>query len=198
MVSLILISVSLAMDAFAVSVSSGICIHRLKRIHILRACFFFGLFQFFMPTAGWYLGSVFFLYINAWDHWIAFALLSFIGGKMIIEGIRKKDEKDPRDISVDIRKFWVLVHLAVATSIDALAVGISFAVLEDGQPGFLNSIWFRASVIGGITFFICLIGFEFGRRIGFLFGKWAECAGGLILVGIGGRILIEHLSAGIL
>jgi putative Mn2+ efflux pump MntP len=204
MISTVLIALSLSMDAFAVSVSSGICIRDLKLFHALRASFSFGLFQFLMPVLGWYLGSAFLAYISAWDHWIAFVLLGFIGGKMLIEALgKKKTEKnetagsgpyqqktDERDSSssADIRNFKTLLVLSIATSIDALAVGLSFSVLGGG-------IWVNSGIIGGITFAVCLIGFEFGRHIGFLFEKWAEAAGGLILIGLGIKILVEHLTA---
>jgi putative Mn2+ efflux pump MntP len=186
MIQIFLIAVSLAMDAFAVSVSSGICIRELRPFHAIRASLAFGLFQFLMPVIGWFLGSAFAAYIAAWDHWIAFILLDFIGGKMIIEAIGKNSGKEACDLTADIRKPLVLFNLAIATSIDALAVGISFSLLGHG-------VWLNAAIIGGVTFVICLIGFEFGRRIGFLFEKWAEFAGGVILVGLGIKILVEHL-----
>ncbi|MDR0878537.1 MAG: manganese efflux pump MntP family protein [Treponema sp.] len=207
MISTVLIALSLSMDAFAVSVSSGICIRGLKPFHAVRASISFGFFQFLMPVLGWYLGSAFSVYISAWDHWIAFVLLAFIGGKMFVEALRKKagnkqadcgpcqNEADnskagERDCSesADIRSFKTLLVLSIATSIDALAVGLSFSVLGGG-------IWINSGIIGGITLAVCLTGFEFGRHIGLLFEKWAEAAGGLILIGLGVKILIEHLIA---
>ena len=181
MLSIVLIGLSLSMDSLAVSVGAGISIRDLKVFYILRACFFFGLFQFAMPVAGWYLGSVFAVYIQSFDHWIAFGLLVFVGGKMIWETFRPSGSAD------DIRGLFCLLTLSLATSMDALAVGLSFSILGRG-------IWLSAALIGGITFVVCLIGFEFGRRIGTLFEKWAGIIGGIILIGIGIKILIEHLA----
>ncbi|MDR2619458.1 MAG: manganese efflux pump MntP family protein [Treponema sp.] len=195
MVSVILIGISLSMDAFAVSVSAGISIRERKLFHALRSSFFFGFFQFIMPVTGWYLGKTLAVYISAWDHWIAFGLLAFIGGKMIWETLRarKKTSEDKNGTAPwngkspsDLRSLPFLLTLSFATSIDALAVGLSFSILNRG-------IWSAALAIGGITFAICITGFEFGRRIGALLEKWAEIAGGLILIGIGAKILAEHL-----
>ena len=207
--SMILISLSLSMDAFAVSVGAGISIRDLKKIHAIRASFFFGLFQFIMPVAGWYLGNAFAVYIQAFDHWIAFGLLAFIGGKMIWETLREKSEtageKKPDDTgappeqdttshaqvpeasSGDVRRLSSLLTLSVATSIDALAVGLSFSVL--GQ-----SVWLPSTLIGSITFLVCLTGFAIGHRVGSLFKKWAGLTGGIVLVAIGIKILLEHLT----
>ncbi|QQO10507.1 manganese efflux pump MntP [Breznakiella homolactica] len=205
MLSIVLIAVSLSMDAFAVSVSSGICIRNLKPFHAVRGALFFGVFQFIMPVIGWYLGNSFRSYIEEYDHWIAFVLLAFIGFKMIKEGIATKKAPCPEEESSsedglpcgcgedkinssDIRKLGTLVTLSIATSIDALAVGLSFSVLN-------QNIWGPAAIIGVITFVVCLAGFEFGKRIGVFFEKWAQIIGGVILVAIGVRILAEHLFA---
>lgn len=190
MFPVVLIGFSLAMDAFAVSVSSGISIKNLRVFHALRASFFFGLFQFAMPVAGWYLGRAFSAYIQAFDHWIAFGLLVLIGGKMLSETLRGKEkETGCPDQGRDIRSLPCLFLLSVATSIDALAVGLSFNLLG-------RDIWTPAFLISAITFAVCLTGFEFGRRIGVLFEKRAGILGGLILIGIGIKILLEHLLEG--
>ena len=201
MIALLFIALSLSMDAFAVSVSSGICVQGLRPFHAVRASFFFGLFQFVMPVAGWYLGSAFASYIETFDHWIAFVLLAFTGGKMIVEALKKKPGCPPEsggaascgeDSSAgsgDIRSLKTLLILSVATSIDALAVGISLSIIG-------LSVWGSAAVIGGVTFAVCLCGFEFGRRIGLALEKWAQIAGGIILAGIGVKILIQHLTGG--
>ncbi|MDR2477311.1 MAG: manganese efflux pump MntP family protein [Treponema sp.] len=203
MISLFFIALSLSMDAFAVSVSSGICIQALRPFYAVRASFFFGLFQFAMPLAGWYLGSVFASHIETFDHWIAFTLLAFIGGKMTIEAWKKNVKCPPANAdadrqsagtdraapAADIRSLKTLLILSVATSIDALAVGVSLSIMG------LN-IWASAAIIGGVTFAVCACGFEFGRRIGLVLEKWAQMAGGIILVGIGVKILIQHLLAG--
>jgi putative Mn2+ efflux pump MntP len=208
MLSVVLIGLSLSVDAFAVSVSSSISIPGLRPFYAIRASLFFGFFQFFMPLAGWYLGGAFAGYIDAFDHWIAFGLLVLIGGKELVEALRGKqdgtggEDKGPEAAArhqageaarqtkrpADIRNLLTLCNFSVATSIDALAVGVSFNILGQG-------IWGSAALIGGITFVVCLTGFEFGRRIGRLFKKSAQAAGGLILIGIGVKILLEHLAA---
>ena len=160
LLSVILIGLSLSMDAFAVSVGAGISVKGLKVFYMVRASLFFGFFQFIMPVAGWYLGRSFADYIQSFDHWIAFGLLFFIGAKMIWETLKDSESRE------DIRSLPVLLTLSVATSIDALAVGLSFSILSQG-------IWFPAAVIGLITFTVCLSGFEFGRRAGARLGKWA-------------------------
>jgi putative Mn2+ efflux pump MntP len=174
------------MDAFAVSVSSGISIKELKVFHAARASLSFALFQFAMPVAGWYLGMAFASYIQTFDHWVAFGLLVLIGGKMLFEAIRGKEKEETGGQGKDIRSLSCLLLLSVATSIDALAVGLSFSLLGQG-------IWLPAILISVITFAVCLTGFEFGRRIGALLEKRAEILGGLILIGIGVKILLEHL-----
>ncbi|MDR2185776.1 MAG: manganese efflux pump MntP family protein [Treponema sp.] len=189
MLPVVLIGLSLSMDAFAVSVSSGICIKDIKPLHVFRASLFFGVFQFIMPVLGWFLGKTVSAYIGGYDHWIAFALLVFTGGKMIKEGIETKDTCPADRAAGDIRNLLILLTLSVSTSIDALAAGLSLNVLGRG-------IWLPAALIGGITFVVCLSGFEFGRRLGFLFQRGAQIAGGLILAGLGCKILIQHLLAG--
>jgi putative Mn2+ efflux pump MntP len=199
MLSIVLIALSLSLDAFAVSVCSGISIRGLKVFHAVRAALFFGVFQFIMPVIGWFVGQTFISYIQAFDHWIAFALLAFIGGKMILEALREtlRAGKGTADAGAgvsaktygDIRGLGTLLPLAVATSIDALAVGLSFVVMDQG-------IWRPAAFIGGITFAVCLMGFEFGRRIGLVLERGAQILGGAILTGMGIKILVEHLAGG--
>ncbi|HOX11991.1 MAG TPA: manganese efflux pump MntP family protein [Spirochaetia bacterium] len=189
----ILVALGLSMDAFAVSVSSGICIPRLEFRHGLRAAAFFGLFQFLMPLAGYFVGAAFRGPIRGYDHWIAFGLLAFVGAKMIKEGFEVRtdaacDEEELR--KRNILDLGTLVLLSVATSIDALAVGLSYSLLD--QP-----ILPPASIIGVLTFLVCLAGCEFGKRLGAVFERWAEVAGGAVLVGIGIKILAEHLSNGL-
>jgi putative Mn2+ efflux pump MntP len=198
--SYILIGLSLSMDAFAVSVSSGICVQNLKIWHEIRSSAAFGLAQFVMPVAGWFLGAAFIAWIAPFDHWIAFAMLAFIGGKMLIGAIRSKPgcpeesagETAP-DASAaradDITSLPYLLTVAFATSIDALAVGLSFGVLG-------HSLWLPAGIIGVVTFVVCLAGFALGKRAGLALGKYAQIAGGLVLIGIGVKILAEHLLTG--
>ena len=183
LVSIIFISIGLAMDAFAVSIASGFTIHRLRVGHAFRIAFFFGAFQAIMPVIGWLAGLSVQEYIAAIDHWIAFILLSFVGGRMIYEATvlgEERDEKDPLNI-------YVLLMLSVATSIDALAVGLSLS--------FLNvAIALPAIVIGCVTFALSFAGVYIGDRFGHFFESKIEIAGGIILIGIGIKILIEHLS----
>jgi len=194
MLEILLIAVSLSMDAFAVSVSSAACSKNLTRFHMIRAAFAFGLFQFLMPLAGWFIGASFSFFIKSFDHWIAFALLVFVGGKMLIEVVQEwkeypdadscpvDDEEKKRDLSSK----RIMLLLATATSIDALAVGMSFSLI--GRAALLPS-----AIIGAVTFVICLSGFFFGKKLGILFGRYAQLAGGCVLIGIGVRILLQHI-----
>jgi len=200
MAQIVLIALSLSMDAFAVSISSGMCGRKLKFWQVCRACLFFGGFQALMPITGWFLGGIFKSSIASFDHWIAFGLLAFIGGKMALEAAReiaKNRKLSPeerraeacgasRDSDGGIRKLGTLTVLAIATSIDALAVGLSLSLIGQG-------ILMPSLVIGMITFAICFFGIEFGKKLGTAFGEWAEILGGAALVGIGAKIAIEHL-----
>lgn len=184
---LLLIAVGLSMDALAVSVCKGLGMKtgiKLKQTFLIAL--FFGGFQALMPFIGWLVGSQFEKYITAYDHWIAFALLCFIGGKMLYECIFKKGEDTVESESaLDIKELFVL---AVATSIDALAVGVTFALLPDVNIG--TSVLF----IGLTTFLLSGIGVFIGNRFGSRFEKKAEIAGGVILILIGLKILLEHLG----
>ncbi len=186
-VELLLIAVGLSMDAFAVSVCKGLGMKtgiNLKQTFLIAL--FFGGFQALMPFIGWLVGSQFEKYITAYDHWIAFVLLCFIGGKMLYECIFKKGEDAAESESaLDIKELFVL---AIATSIDALAVGVTFALLPDVNIG--TSVLF----IGLTTFLLSGIGVFIGNRFGSRFEKKAEIAGGVILILIGLKILLEHLG----
>ena len=184
MIALLFIALSLSMDAFAVSVSCGINIRQQRRFHVLRASFCFGFFQAVMPLFGWYLGSAFTAHIEAYTGWVAFAVLSFVGGKMLLESLRNWKKPPAQAASVDIRSIKTLLFLALATSIDALAAGIGLNIMG------LN-VWLCAIVIGGVTFLVCLCGFKLGQRAGAALGRWAAIAGGLILIGIGITILLQ-------
>jgi putative Mn2+ efflux pump MntP len=185
MFSILLIGLSLSLDAFAVSVSSGISDRDLKPFHIVRASLFFGAFQFFMPIAGWFLGNVFVSYIKAFDHWIASALLAFIGGRMIVSAPPRKNGEKAVKKGLNLQSLGSLLVLAVATSIDALAVGLSFSMVN-------RSIFVPALVIGCVTFGVCILGFQFGKKIGLVFESGSQILGGIILIGIGVKILLEH------
>jgi manganese efflux pump family protein len=180
---IILIGVGLAMDCFAVCISCSLVQRDIKTSEALKIAFFFGFFQAIMPVAGWLLGLTFKDLIADFDHWIAFGILGAIGLKMIIEAFKKENKQE-----LNITKFWVLISLSVATSIDAMIVGISFAFLE------LN-ILLTVSIIGFVTFIISLAGIYLGKKFTFISGKKAEIIGGIVLIGIGIKILIEHLNA---
>lgn len=180
--TVILIAVGLAMDAFAVSIAKGIVIERRRRKSALLLASFFGGFQMLMPTIGYFAGLSFREVIVGIDHWIAFGLLSFIGSKMIYDSARKDDGKKDETL-----KLQSVVILSVATSIDALMVGLSFAFLQ-------TSILDPILVIGLVTFSLSLAGFFFGCGLGRIFGNKIKIVGGLILIAIGLRILLEHLA----
>lgn len=180
--SILLIAVSLAMDAFAVSVSTGIAVPGFGPRQAARIGLWCGAFQFLMPLAGWFLGSGVRVYIEAIDHWVAFALLAFIGGNMIVGAIKGKSEEAVADLSVKR-----LFLLALATSIDALAVGVSLAFTD-------TNILQAAVIIGVVAFLLAMLGGLLGRRLGQLFQRRATLAGGIALVCIGLKILLEHLA----
>jgi len=177
------IAIGLAMDAFAVALSSSMIIRRITGRHIFRLGFHFGLFQALMPILGWFAGSSIQRYISRWDHWVAFGLLVFIGMKSIFGAFRSPKE---RIAGTDPTKGLNLVMLSIATSIDALAVGLSFAMLG-------VRIWYPALIIGLITGAITIIGMLIGSHLGRRLGKPVEIIGGLVLIAIGIHILIEHL-----
>ncbi|MBS5726175.1 MAG: manganese efflux pump [Clostridiales bacterium] len=180
---LFLIAASLSMDAFAVSVCKGLSTRKLCWKHYLLIGLWFGGFQALMPTIGYFLGSTFEKYIQSFDHWIAFVLLVFIGGNMLKEGFSKKEEKED-----DSFTFRTMLVLAVATSIDALAVGVTFALLSD------VNIAAAVALIGGTTFILSAVGLKVGNIFGAKYKSRAEIAGGVILILIGLKILLEHLG----
>ncbi len=189
-VEILLTGVALAMDAFAVSICKGIKMPKLRKLHIVIIALFFGGFQMLMPLIGWLLGSQFVQYISKFDHWIAFALLAFIGIKMAVESFKHDDECCCKDEEkLDLKELLVL---AIATSIDALAVGITFALYPD--INILPSI----SIIGIVTFIICAGGVVIGHKFGAKFKSKAELLGGIVLVLIGLKLLIEGLLEGII
>ena len=184
--TLLLLAISLSMDAFSVAVTAGIKSNQSKARESIKIGFFFGLFQGLMPTLGYYMANSFSELIKAYDHWIAFILLSFIGGKMLYEAFFTPDDCGIAERETDLKSLLVL---SVATSIDALAVGISFAALYPGQ-----SILPPAATIAFITFLISAFGVLIGKKIGCMLQKKAEILGGLILVGIGISLLVKHLK----
>jgi len=183
LITVFFIAVGLAMDAGAVSLSSGITIENLKTKNAFLIASFFGFFQAIMPVIGWIVGYRLKNYITEVDHWIAFVLLAVIGGRMIYESIKKDNDKR----IINPLNIYVLFTLAIATSIDALVIGIGFA--------FLNfSIVLPIIMIGLITFIVSFIGVFTGNRLGKIFAKKIEILGGVILIIIGIKILIEHLT----
>ncbi len=181
---LIGIAVGLAMDATAVAVAASIALRRVAPRQVFRFAFHFGLFQAFMPLLGWAAGRTMAHHVQAWDHWVAFGLLGFVGGRAIYEAFRHKHDEE-REVE-DPTRGLSLVLLSLATSIDALAVGLSFAFLG-------LSIWYPCLVIGLVTGALTALGMLFGARLGARLGKNVEILGGLILIGIGCKILIQHL-----
>ena len=179
------VAVGLAMDAFAVSIVAGLTIERLTRRHVFRLAFHFGLFQFMMPVLGWLAGRSVARHVIAYDHWVAFALLGLIGGKMLWEA---RSPQAPQ-CTGDPTRGWMLVVLSLATSVDALAVGLSMALM--GISVLLPSV-----VIGIVAAAMTTTGICFGSRFGRRSGRFARILGGVVLIGIGVRILVLHLSGG--
>jgi manganese efflux pump family protein len=179
--TIVLIAVGLAMDTFAVSIAKGIVIERKRRKTALILASFFGGFQMLMPGIGYFAGLSFRDVIIGIDHWIAFGLLTLIGSKMIYDSTKKEERKKDETL-----KLHSVVILSVATSIDALMVGLSFAFLK-------ISILEPILVIGLVTFSLSFMGFFFGCGLGRVFGNKIKIVGGLILIAIGLRILLEHL-----
>ena len=184
LVNIIGIAFGLAMDAFAVSIASSVLLKQVSPRQAFRLSFHFGFFQFAMPVIGWLAGITFARWVMAFDHWIAFGLLLLIGSRMIYESVTRPDEERRRDPS----RWPDLIVLSVATSIDALAVGVSFAMLD-------VTIWLPCVVIGLVAAGMTLLGLKIGSRLGARFGRRMETLGGIVLIGIGVRILLQHLLA---
>jgi putative Mn2+ efflux pump MntP len=180
--TLILIAVGLSMDALAVSISSGLTIPNVNRSHGLRIAFSFGLFQALMPVLGWLAGTTFRRHIEHFDHWIAFILLGLVGARMIYEALTDHSTGEQPNAS-DLR---VLLLLSVATSIDAMAIGLSFAILH-------VSLFPAVLIIGVTTYLFSGAGVYLGKQATAVVGKSVEIIGGIILIAIGLKILLEHL-----
>ncbi|MFC1909248.1 manganese efflux pump MntP family protein [Chloroflexota bacterium] len=181
--SIIFIAFGLSADCFAVALSGSVSMRTLSKSQVFRASITFGIFQAVMPVLGWLVGGTVLELISGYDHWAAFALLAFVGGRMIRESFRSEDDRSPDS---DITRGFTLLTLAVATSIDALAVGLSFAFLE------INII-LASSIIGIVAFVVSIIGFLIGKKVGSLVGRRAEILGGVVLIIIGLRILLVHI-----
>ncbi len=180
--SLLLIALGLSPDCFAVALSSSTTVKSTSHLPMLRLALAFGLFQAGMPVLGWLAGRTIVDIIEAYDHWIAFALLAFIGGKMVWGYFHDKEEEKKGDIT----KGTLLLGLAVATSIDALAIGLVFAFAK-------VNMFLACSIIGIVVFTTTIIGYMLGKKVSSYLGKYAELGGGIILIAIGLRILISHL-----
>ena len=193
----ILIAISLSMDAFAVAMCRGTEMKKINLKHTLIIALFFGVFQALMPLIGYFLGASFVQYIEKVDHWIAFGLLSIIGGKMLFDAIKdkvaKKSEKDEEQKQsaeqTSELKIGKLFLMAIATSIDALAVGVTFSFVGSGL-----SIFAAAPLIGAVTFVLSVFGVWLGHKFGMKFEKIATITGGIVLILIGLKILLEHLG----
>ncbi|MBW2185646.1 MAG: manganese efflux pump [Deltaproteobacteria bacterium] len=176
------IAIALAMDAFAVALSAGVILPVLTGRHLFRLSFHFGLFQGLMPIIGWLIGARIYDLIADYDHWVAFVLLMFIGIRMVHEAFACDDDAPRRDPT----RGMTLVTLSVATSIDALVVGLTLGVLK-------VDVWYPALVIGVVAALFTMVGMILGRRVGALWGQRMEVFGGVLLCCLGVKILIEHL-----
>ena len=184
---LIITAVALSMDAFAVAICKGLSLDRVRLKHMAITGAWFGGFQGLMPLIGFLLGSLFAKYIEAFDHWVAFVLLALIGANMIKEAC--EGDSCPADSSFG---FKTMLTMAIATSIDALAVGVSFAMVANADPDF--NIWIAVGLIGVITFCLSAIGVKVGSIFGAKYKSKAELAGGIVLCLMGLKILLEHLG----
>ena len=184
--TLFLIALGLSMDAFAVSISNGLFYKNFKKSHMFLSSLTFGIFQGIMPVIGFFAGNMFFDLISSYDHWIAFILLSFIGTNMIIDAIKELKIERKNDLFKKDYSFKSMLLQGIATSVDALAVGISFAALK-------INILIASANICLVTFIVCLIGNYVGKKFGHLLEEKAKIFGGAILILIGLKILIEHM-----
>jgi putative Mn2+ efflux pump MntP len=181
----ILLAFGMSMDAFAVSISKGASLHKPKFSEALRTGLIFGCVEAITPLIGWGLGMLASQFILEWNHWIAFVLLVFLGGRMLIEGWRGGEDSEEQ--APNRHGFWLLVTTAIATSLDAMAVGVGLAFLQ-------VNIVYTALAIGCATLVMTTIGMMVGRFIGPLLGKRAEILGGIVLIGIGVQILWSHFA----
>jgi putative Mn2+ efflux pump MntP len=182
LLTIIAVALGLSFDTFAVSLSYGVVQNRVLFLQAVRVAIVLAIFQAGLMVAGFFLGSFVSEFVKAADHWVALALLSFLGIRMIIEGIKRRKEDETRDYS----KPLTLLTIAVGTSIDAFAVGISFALLD-------IKIWSSAIIIGIVTFLASMIAIRIGKSAGEKLGKRVEMIGGLILIAIGVKIFLEHV-----
>jgi manganese efflux pump family protein len=180
--TIVLIAISLSFDTFAVSISSGLILKKIDFINATKIAITLAAFQAMMPLIGWLAGSEIKKYAENFDHWIAFGILGLLGGKMIYESFKS----DPGDRPFNPLNIKVLIGMAIATSIDALVVGFGFALLN---YGILTSV----GIIGAVTYIVAMLGMLFGKKIGSRMGRRMEMLGGIMLILIGLKILLEHL-----
>lgn len=181
----LILAFGMSMDAFAASIGKGASLHRPCFREAVRTGFIFGVIEAITPLIGWYMGLFASQYIMQWSQWVAFTLLCILGTRMIIEGLKNKPEDN---LTTATRHgFWILAATAIGTSLDALAIGVGLAFLE-------VNIILTALLIGMATMVMSTLGIMVGRFIGPLLGKWAEVLGGVVLIGIGSSILLEHLG----
>ena len=185
LITLILLSVGLSVDSFAVSVSSGVIISEITFRKATRIAFSLAIFQAVMPLIGWFIGKRIESMVESFDHWLAFGLLAIIGGKMILESLKTHKDTARKSNPLELK---VLLGMSLATSIDALVVGISFGFIQ-------VDLWFASIIIGFTTFVFSMLGILFGKKIGGRFGEKMEIIGGIVLILIGLKILLEHLYA---
>jgi len=181
LITIFILAIGLGIDAFSVAIGIGAANTKRSWAQVLRLAAAFGLFQFVMPIAGWLAGKTVVNIISDYDHWIAFALLAYVGGKMVWEGFENENDEEKADSTRGLP----LLLLSIATSIDALAVGFSFSILK-------VPILFPATIIGIVCFLMTAIGMLFGKVLAKIFGKKVEIFGGIVLIGIGIKILIDH------
>lgn len=184
-IEILFVALGMAMDAFAVCLGAGARARTCGPRPTFRLAFHFGLFQFIMPVLGWLAGTTIVQYIEPYDHWIAFALLAFVGLRMLRSGANPNGEQQKKN---DPSRGWTLILLSIAVSIDALAIGLSLALIG-------VSVWYPAIVIGVVTGLVSLVGLRLGNGLGKRFGKKMEIAGGMVLILIGARIVLAHMLA---
>ena len=182
LITIFILAIGLGIDAFSVAIGIGAANTKRSWAPVLRLSAAFGIFQFVMPIAGWLAGQTVVSFIANYDHWIAFSLLAYVGGKMIREGFEEESDEEKADQTLGLPLFL----LSIATSIDALAVGFSFSVLK-------VQILFPATIIGIVCFLMTAIGMIFGKALAKIFGKKVEILGGIVLIAIGVKILLDHL-----
>lgn len=182
---MIILAFGMSMDAFAAAIGKGASLHRPPFKEALRTGLIFGVIEAITPLIGWGIGLAASQFIMSWDHWVAFTLLFILGARMIIEGFRK--ESGEPEAAPSRHGFWLLVTTAIATSLDAMAVGVGLAFLQ-------VNIIVTALAIGAATTVMATTGMLLGRLLGAKIGKWAEIFGGVVLIAIGSSILVEHLG----